>query len=562
MLRLLNIKLRLNEVVTSQKEINSLRRAIINRLKINDEELIDYTIFKKSIDARKKDNIQCVYTIDVKIENEEIPAKKFGINEDVENNNGNNAKNKKCSNKGISKTPEVANKMLQCETEKQCATKKLSSRPVIVGTGPAGLFAGIILSRHGYEPILLERGEDVDARTARVSDFWGKGEFNGESNVQFGEGGAGTFSDGKLTTLIGDVRCRFVLEEFVKAGAPQEIMYLNKPHIGTDLLKVVVKKMREEIIKNGGEVRFQSKVTDIEIEDNKIKGLIINDSEKIKCQVVLLGIGHSARDTFNVLYQRGIKLTQKPFSIGVRIEHPQEMIDKAQYGNSVGHLGLGAADYKLVYHSKSGRSAYTFCVCPGGYVVAAASEENRIVTNGMSEYARDGKNANSALLVGVTPSDFTSEHPLAGVEFQRKWEGLAYQIAGGNYNAPVQLVGDFLTDKHSTSFGAVEPSYKPGINFAELKNCLPEYVIATLKEALPYFNTKIKGFSMSDAIMTGVETRSSSPIRINRDENYLSNIEGFYPMGEGAGYAGGIVSSAVDGIKVTEKIAEKFDPNR
>ncbi|MGB9793288.1 MAG: NAD(P)/FAD-dependent oxidoreductase, partial [Thermacetogeniaceae bacterium] len=372
--------------------------------------------------------------------------------------------------------------------------------------------------------------------------------------------GAGTFSDGKLTTLIRDPRCRKVLEEFVEAGAPKEILYLNKPHIGTDLLLTVIKNIRQRIIANGGEFRFRAKVTDLEIRSGRIAGVVVNGEEVIPCEVVLLGIGHSARDTFAMLHRRGVVMTQKPFSIGVRIEHPQALIDAVQYGDFAGDPRLGAADYKLVYHSPKGRSAYTFCMCPGGYVIAAASEAGGVVTNGMSEYRRDGKNANSALLVGVGPGDYGSDHPLAGVEFQRRWEGLAFELAGSNYRAPVQLVGDFLLDRPSTQFGAVNPTYRPGVAFVELKHCLPPFVIETLREAIQSFDTKIPGFAMADAVLTGVETRSSSPVRIVRDEGYLSNIEGLYPIGEGAGYAGGIMSAAVDGIKAAEKVAEKYSP--
>jgi len=350
------------------------------------------------------------------------------------------------------------------------------------------------------------------------------------------------------------------LKAFVEAGAPEEILYLSKPHIGTDLLRKTVKNIRKEIIANGGDVRFKAKVTDFIIDDGVLSGLVINGQEKIRCSIALLGIGHSARDTYETLHDRGIAMTQKPFSIGVRIEHPQEVINQAQYGFSAGQPGLETADYKLSYHSENGRSAYTFCMCPGGYVVAAASEEHGLVTNGMSEHSRNGENANSALLVGVNPSDFASDHPLAGIEFQHKWEGLAYDLGGKNYYAPVQLVGDFLVDKTSTAWGKVNPTYKPGLAFALLKECLPDYVIATMKEALTHFDTKLAGFAMKDAVMTGVETRSSSPLRITRNENNASNIGGLYPMGEGAGYAGGIMSSAVDGLKTAEKIMEIYAP--
>ncbi|MEN6461177.1 MAG: FAD-dependent protein [Syntrophomonas sp.] len=535
MIRLSDIKIRINKASNYEMERQALRNIILSKLRINEKELIEFKIFKKSIDARKKDEIFYVYTIDAGVHNEK---RIFG----------------KGSSKGITPTPDLSYQFVRLGTE------QMTERPVIIGMGPAGLFAGLMLARSSYMPIILERGEDVETRTAKINRFWNNSLLDTESNVQFGEGGAGTFSDGKLTTLINDRRCRTILEEFIKAGAPPEILYKSKPHVGTDMLKSTVKNIREEIIAYGGEVRFRSKVTDFIIKDGNIEAVVINDNERLNCKIILLAIGHSARDTFEVLHRRGIVMNQKSFSIGVRIEHPQDIIDKSQYGDAAGYPGLGAADYKLAYHSKSGRSAYTFCMCPGGYVVAAASEERCLVTNGMSEYMRDGNNANSALLVGVTPADYPSQHPLAGIEFQRRWEGLAYQLGGENYRAPAQLTGDFLADQPSTQWGSVKPTYKPGIVFAQLKNCLPDYVIETLKEAVMYFDTRIKGFAMPDSILTGVETRSSSPVRINRDENFLSNIQGIYPMGEGAGYAGGIMSSAVDGVKTAEKVMVRYAP--
>ncbi len=529
MVRFSNIKVGIKEAPDGNAERLALQSIILSELKIDEHELIDFTIFKKSIDARKKSDVHYVYTVDIKIKNEESILKKH-------------------ANNGIIPTPDLSAYSLSF------GTRKMYERPVIVGMGPAGLFAGLLLSRCGCKPIILERGEDVDSRTKKINTFWKTGLLDTESNVQFGEGGAGTFSDGKLTTLINDPRCRLVLEEFINAGAPSEILYKSKPHIGTDLLKTTVKNIRQEIIANGGDVRFKAKVTDIIIKNGKISELDINDTERLCCNTVLLAIGHSARDTVEMLHDRGVEMNQKAFSIGLRIEHPQEFIDKAQYGNFAGYPGLGAADYKLSYHSKNGRSAYSFCMCPGGYVVAAASEKNHLVTNGMSEHKRDGNNANSAILVGVTPADFSNEHPLAGIEFQRKWERLAYEHGGESYKAPAQLTGDFLTDRPSSHWGSVEPTYKPGVVFVELKNCLPQYVADTLKEAIRDFDAKIRGFAMPDSILTGVETRSSSPVRITRDNSYLSNISGLYPVGEGAGYAGGIMSSAVDGIKVAEKI--------
>ncbi|CFX42554.1 FAD dependent protein [Syntrophomonas zehnderi OL-4] len=533
MLRLSDLKIGIDKAADAETERQALRNEILIQLKISPKELIDFNIFKKSIDARKKDKILFVYTVDVEVYNEKRILGKH-------------------SSSGIISTPDLSYKGVPVGTE------DMAFRPVVVGMGPAGLFAGLLLARNGYYPIILDRGEDVATRTKKVNNFWHRGELDPESNVQFGEGGAGTFSDGKLTTLINDKRCRTVLEEFIKAGAPAEILYKSKPHVGTDILKTVVKNIRHEIMAHGGEVRFKAKVTDFIIQDGNIKGLIINDSEELYSQVVLLAIGHSARDTYEVLLRRGVAMSPKPFSIGVRIEHPQKLIDQAQYGDAAGHPALGAADYKLVYHSPRGRSAYTFCMCPGGYVVAAASEEQGVVTNGMSESKRDGKNANAAILVGVKPADFNSPHPLAGIEFQRKWERLAYQIAGESYRAPAQLTGDFLADLPSTRWGRVEPTYQPGVVFAPLKNCLPHYVVETLQEALVYFDTRIKGFAIPDSILTGVETRSSAPVRINRYENAQANIQGLYPLGEGAGYAGGIMSSAVDGIKTAEKIMLKY----
>jgi uncharacterized FAD-dependent dehydrogenase len=413
----------------------------------------------------------------------------------------------------------------------------------------------------GYKPILLERGQDVENRSKNVEQFWEKGILNENSNVQFGEGGAGTFSDGKLTTLIKNPRCRKVLEEFVNHGAPEEILYSYKPHIGTDILKKVVKNLRLKIIELGGEFRFNCLVSDLIIENQKIKGVIVNNSEDILTEVVVLAVGHSARDTFQMLLNQGVKLKPKAFAIGVRIEHPQNLINEAQYGKFAGHENIGAADYKLVYHATNGRGAYTFCMCPGGVVVNAASEAKGIVTNGMSYFARDGVNANSALLVGVEPSDFKEEHPLAGIEFQRKWERLAFELAGKNYHAPAQLVGDFLLDRPSSGLGDVKPTLKPGITLIELKNCLPDFVVQTLREAIPFFGKKINGFAREDALLTGVETRSSSPVRIERLPDYQSiNISGLYPAGEGAGYAGGIVSAAVDGIMAAEAIASRYAP--
>jgi hypothetical protein len=529
MLRVSGIRLSLDE------DTAVIRDKLRKKLRVQEKDILSYKIFRQSVDARKKNMIYFVYTVDVQLRDEQAVLHKV-------------------KDRDVTETPSMDYRYVTPGRE------KLRHRPVIVGTGPAGLFAGLLLAQMGYRPLLLERGADVDTRTERVRFFWQTGRLDRECNVQFGEGGAGTFSDGKLTTLIKDRRCRKVIEEMVLAGAPGEIAYSHKPHVGTDILKTVVKKIRQKIIKLGGEVRFNQKMTDIIVDAGRIKGLVVNDRDTMAAEVVVPAIGHSARDTFAMLYERGVAMTPKAFSVGVRIEHPQELIDLAQYKKFAGHPKLGPAEYKLAYHSPAGRSAYTFCMCPGGTVVAAASEEGGVVTNGMSEYARDEKNANSALLVGVRPEDFGSPHPLAGVEFQRRWERKAFALGGGNYRAPVQLVGDFLADRPSAALGSVQPSYTRSVTLAELKHCLPGYVINTLKEAIMDFDRKIKGFALPDAVLTGVETRSSSPVRIIRDEQCQANIAGIYPAGEGPGYAGGIISAAVDGMRVAEFIALKYAP--
>ncbi|AOY74873.1 NAD(P)/FAD-dependent oxidoreductase [Clostridium formicaceticum] len=527
MIRVPDIKLSIDE------EESSIKTALIRKLKIKEDELISYQIYKRSIDARRKDRVDFVYTVDVEVMNE-------------------NKLLKRIKDKKITVAPNMNYNYVKKGNE------KLQHPPVIIGTGPAGLFAGLILAQMGYAPILLEQGKDVDKRAEDIHTFWTKGRLDTASNVQFGEGGAGTFSDGKLTTQIKDLRCRKILEELVKAGAPEEIMYISKPHIGTDILRTVVKNIRKEIINLGGKVAFEKKVTDFLIEDGRIKGVVVNDKDTLEAEIVVLAIGHSARDTFEMLYKNNVEIHQKPFSIGVRVEHPQKLIDVAQYGSFAGHSKLGAADYKMAHHCDNQRSAYTFCMCPGGQVVAAASEEGGVVTNGMSEYARDKENANSALLVGVGPEDFDSEHPLAGMYFQRKWEQKVFEVGGGNYYAPAQLVKDFLKDQPSKQLGKVKPSYMPGVVLTDLRQCLPDFVVDTMKEAIAALDKKLHGFNMEEAVMTAIESRSSSPIRIKRDEDYQSNIQGLYPSGEGAGYAGGIISAAVDGIKVAEAIAEKF----
>lgn len=517
MIRLNGIKLSIDN------EDSELYKIACTMLHIKRNEIKELIINKKSIDARNKDNIHFVYTLDLVIDNEERFKSRI-----VEDN--------------------VKYKMVEVK-------RKSTERPVIVGAGPAGLFAALTLAEAGIKPIIIEQGKKVDERKKDVDLFWETGELNTLSNVQFGEGGAGTFSDGKLTTQISNPLCKKVLQEFVSFGAPKEILYDAKPHIGTDKLVNVVQNMRKKIESLGGEFIFNEKVTDINIEDGSI--LSVECSKTINTDTLVLAIGHSSRDTFEMLYEKGIDMTKKAFSVGVRIEHLQSMINQSQYGEASKNSKLGAADYKLVYHGENNRSAYTFCMCPGGTVVAAASEENGVVTNGMSIYSRDGVNANSALLVSVLPEDFDSESPLAGMYFQRELEQKAFVAGGKNYNAPAQLVGDFLEGIESTKLGDVKSTYTPGIKFANFDNILPEFVTKTMKEALVDLDRRLKGFSKSDSLLTGVETRTSSPVRILRDESNMSNIKGIYPCGEGAGYAGGIMSSAVDGIKCAQSILEK-----
>lgn len=508
----------------------ALEKKLAKALRVPVEEIKGYRIFKRSLDARKKDNIHYAYVVDVEVKNEKKVLEK---NRD----------------KNISKTPDLAYRMMQGE-------RMPAKRPVVVGFGPAGMFAGLLLAEMGLCPIILERGGDVDSRKEAVDRFWNTGKLDMENNVQFGEGGAGTFSDGKLTTRIKDPRCRKVLEEMVDAGAPEEILYDAKPHIGTDLLRGVVKQIREKIISLGGEVRFFAKVTGFQWNGNQIKAVLLKDGETIETEDVVLALGHSARDTFELLHAENFALEQKPFAMGVRIEHPQKMVDEAQYGEAAHKLP--AADYRLTYTTSKGRGVYTFCMCPGGYVVAAASEEGRLAVNGMSEHARDGKNANSALLVQVFPEDFGSDHPLAGMYFQRELEEKAFREGGSDYTAPVQRVGSFLK-RGTASAAEVEATYRPRVKESEMDEIFPPFMTEALREALPAMGRKLKGFDREDALLTAVESRSSSPIRILRDETAMSlQKAGVYPAGEGAGYAGGIVSAAVDGIYVAEKIAEKY----
>jgi len=524
MIRINNIKANLDVDAAGLKEIVSMKTGL------EPERIKSLKIAKKSVDARNKSNVQFVYALDMEV---------FGDEDYIASI---------LAWKDIVQIKETASLSF--------APKTFAGglRPVVAGTGPAGMFAGLALAEAGLRPILLERGKAVSERRKDVEVFWQTGHLNPESNVQFGEGGAGTFSDGKLMTGIKkDAFTARVLQELAAAGAPEEILYLAKPHIGTDKLAVVVRRIREKIVSLGGEYRFENRLEDLIVRDGKLTGLkIAAPGGKIYEQPtdrLILAVGHSARDTFEMLHKNGVYIEQKPFSVGVRIEHVQKSVDAAQYGRFAGHPALGAADYKLAAHFDNGRSAYTFCMCPGGMVVAAASEPGRVVTNGMSEFARDGKNANAALLVGVEPRDFGSAHPLAGMYFQRRLEEAAFRAGGGDYRAPAQLVGDFLKKQVSTAVGNVNPSYRPGVRFADLSAVLPDFVTETMRRAIVEMDGKLRGFAAADAVLTGVETRSSSPIRIMRDEHFEANIKGLYPCGEGAGYAGGIVSSAVDGLK-------------
>ena len=524
---------------------NALKNKINKITGIKTSQINKVNIIKRAIDSRKKrEMIYFIYSVDIEIENATsyLHTLKNPPKHLQKNITHHRIRHQEYYNYEIPKI----------------TTDKLKTRPIVVGSGPSGLFCALLLAQAGCNPLVIERGSQVEKRINDIKVFHNSGTLNINSNVQFGEGGAGTFSDGKLNTLINDPRIKHVFNELIKNGAPSEIAWDATPHIGTDKLRHVVKNMREEIISLGGEFRFDTTLTDISISNNKIDAVILNNKEEIKTNDLILAIGHSARDTYEMLLERKLEITPKDFSIGVRIEHSAEMINKSQYDKFYNHPSLPTGRYKLVSHSPTNRSVYTFCMCPGGYVVAATSEDKQVVTNGMSEYAQDGANSNSALLVTIKTTDFGSDHPLAGVEFQRKWEKLAYTRGGSNFFAPAQLVGDFLVGKPSTQIKNIKPTYLPGVKPGSLSACLPDYVIKSLKEALPILDRKINGFAHPEAIMTGVETRSTAPIRIFRDENLESNIKGIYPAGEGAGYAGGIVSSAVDGLRIAESIIAKY----
>lgn len=529
MIRITELKLPLNH------NGDELQSAILYRLQINFSEFICYHIARRGHDARNPHSIMLVYTVDVDVHNEQAILSRFA--HDFQ----------------ISRSPDTGYQFItQLKPFDQL-------RPIVIGAGPCGILATLILAQMGFKPIMLERGKAVRERTKDTFALWRQRQFNAESNVQFGEGGAGTFSDGKLYTQIKDPQYygRKVLQEFVNAGAPPEILYVSKPHIGTFRLVSMVEKMRHTIELLGGDIRFNSRVDRLLLEKGRVRGVELWSGDIIESDQVILAIGHSARDTFKMLQQCGVYMEAKPFSIGFRIEHPQSMIDKWAFGQHAGHALLGAADYKLVHHCKNGRSVYSFCMCPGGTVVAATSEEGQVVTNGMSQYSRNERNANSAIVVGISPERDYPEHVLAGVDLQRLWEKQAFVLGGQDYSAPGQLVGDFLDNRMSTFFGSVKPSYTPSVRLCSLHNALPDYAIMALQEALPIFDKKIKGFAMHDALLTGVETRTSSPIRIKRHANYQSiNTAGLYPAGEGAGYAGGILSAAIDGIKVAEAVAK------
>ncbi|PMM50225.1 NAD(P)/FAD-dependent oxidoreductase [Vibrio splendidus] len=528
MIRLTEIKLPLDH------EESAVQVAIEAKLGISADQIISFNIFKRGYDARKKSKILLIYTLDVLVENEDELLEQF------------------ISDPHVKVTPDMAYKFVAKAIENQ------TERPVVIGFGPCGLFAGLVLAQMGFNPIIVERGKEVRERTKDTFGFWRKRTLNTESNVQFGEGGAGTFSDGKLYSQVKDPKHygRKVIEEFVAAGAPEEILYVSKPHIGTFKLVTMIEKMRASIIELGGEIRFSTRVDDVHMEDGQITGLTLSNGEEIKTRHVVLAVGHSARDTFEMLHERGVYMEAKPFSVGFRIEHKQAMIDEARFGKNAGNPILGAADYKLVHHCKNGRTVYSFCMCPGGTVVAATSEEGHVVTNGMSQYSRAERNANSAIVVGIDPERDYPGDALAGIRLQRELEKGAYVLGGENYDAPAQKIGDFLKGRDPSEIGEVKPSFTPGIHLTDISKTLPDFAIEAIREAIPAFEKKIKGFSTPDGLLTGVETRTSSPVCIKRGKDYQSiNLKGFFPAGEGAGYAGGILSAGIDGIKAAEALA-------
>jgi uncharacterized FAD-dependent dehydrogenase len=530
MVRIAEIRLPLDH---SEEE---LCQAVLQKLQIRPEDLMSYLIFRRSFDARKRGAVELIYQVDAETVDDKKILMRLG------------------RTAGVAATPDTTYR------SPWRAPEKPTNRPVVIGLGPCGLFAGLLLAEMGFRPLILERGKKVRERTVDTFALWRKRLLNPESNVQFGEGGAGTFSDGKLYSRIKDPahRGRKVLQEFVEAGAPAEILYVNKPHIGTFRLVKMVETMRAKLESLGAEIRFEVRVDDLILEEGQVRGLVLSNGQVIESDHVVLAVGHSARDTFEMLHRRGVYLEPKPFSLGFRIEHPQSMIDRYRFGRQTGHPLLGAGDYKLVHHSRQGRSVYSFCMCPGGTVVAAASEHGRVVTNGMSQYSRDERNANSGIVVSIGPEDYPGG-PLAGIDFQRRWEERAFELGGRSYDAPGQLLGDFLAGRPSTTLGSVVPSYRPGVRLGDLSSSLPAYAIDAIREALPVFDRKIRGFAMADAVLTGVETRTSSPLRIRRDETLQSlNTKGLFPAGEGAGYAGGILSAAVDGIRVAEAVARSL----
>lgn len=530
-------------LLTLDDEEGVLKGRIAKILGVAEKEIVRYRIVRRAIDSRKKEDILLVYSVNVELK-------------DLQNYLSRQRRLSSTLKKKALRHKVRLAKLYVYEIKKIAAD--CSHRPVVVGAGPSGLFCALVLAQAGLKPLVVERGRDVDARIKDVNAFFSKGELNVNSNVQFGEGGAGTFSDGKLHTNVKDPRTKYIFDQLIAAGASKNISADAHPHIGTDKLRVVVKNLRKKIIALGGEVKFNTCLTDIETDGKQVIAATLNGQEKVLVDSLVVAIGHSARDTYQMLYEKKLEMKQKSFSVGLRIEHPADLINKSQYGKYYDHPKLPTARYKLVAHLKDKRSVYTFCMCPGGFVVAASSEKGMVAVNGMSASAQSGRNSNSALMVNVGPDDFESEHPLAGVEFQRTWERAAFVSGGKDYRAPAQLVGDFLKDLPSEKIGSVISTYKPGVLMTSLAGCLPEYVIESIKSALPILDRKIKGFARKDALLVGVETRSSAPVKFVRNKDLQANIKGIYPVGEGAGYAGGIVSAAIDGMKAAESIISKF----